>query len=93
MSKHCGFAAASMVMGIGCVILCCLPDTDPIVLLLGISAIILGVLGKNSIESSNNEVKGKKMAIVGIILGIISIGLNTLILIAFASLIGVVNNL
>lgn len=60
-------AIVSMVLGI----LCCIPFA-------GIGAIVTGVIAQNQINASNGAQKGREFALVGIILGGLSIGLGIL---------------
>ncbi len=73
-----GKAIAALILGIaGC---CVLP------LILGIPALILGIMARKEIEASNGQQEGNGMAMAGIILGIISIigGILYLIFMVFA---------
>jgi len=67
-----GFAIASMVLGIlGVVLTCCCTIFG----VLGILAVIFGFIAKKDIRESFGEQKGDGMAVAGIILGFVTIGL------------------
>lgn len=63
-------AIASLVMGI----LCCFP--------FAVGAIVTGVIARNQIAASGGQQKGGELAMVGIVLGGLSIAVNLLTMIA-----------
>jgi len=88
MQRNCGYAIASMVLGIVGLVFGFIPGLGVIGLICGVVAIILGVVGKNAIDRSNGELNGRGMATAGIVLGIITVGLDILLLIACSAIIG-----
>jgi len=88
MQRNCGYAIAAMVLGIVSIVSVFIPGFNLIGLICGVVAIILGVVGKNTVERSNGELTGTGMATAGIVLGIITVGLDILLLIACGAIIG-----
>ena len=93
MKRNCGFAVAAMVLGIISAVTIIIPGLGLLGLICGVIAIILGVVGKNTIERSNGELTGTGMATAGIVLGIITVGLDILLMIACASIVGSISSL
>lgn len=93
MQKNCGYAIAAMVLGIVGAASCIIPGLGIIGLICGVIAIILGVIGKNAIDNSNGELGGRGMATAGIVLGIITVGLDILLMIACASILGSIGHM
>jgi amino acid transporter len=79
-ARNNGFAITSMVLGIVSIpmICCCYTGIIP-----GILAVIFGFLARNKLRTSFSVEKGEGMALAGIILGFITIGL-VIILLAFS---------
>lgn len=71
--KKCGFAIASMILGI-CSYLC-------FGLLASIPAVVLGHIALSKIKQSSGSLEGRGMALAGLILGYINIGIFVLLLI------------
>jgi hypothetical protein len=67
-----GMAIASMVLGIVSVLPCCCF----IGIIPGILAVVFGFIARSTIDKSMGAQKGKEMALTGIILGFLSIGLT-----------------
>jgi len=88
MPKNSGFAIASMVLGIIGIVFGIIPGLALAGIICGIIAIILGIVGKNTIDNSNGQLTGRGMATAGLVLGIITVGLDILFWIACASCIG-----
>lgn len=80
--KNDGLSITSMVLGIVGLVLTFFPGLNFIGILCGILAIIFGVISKNRIQSSDEELSGLGMAKAGLILGIITIAIFILTLVA-----------
>lgn len=79
--KNSGKAVASMVTGlVGLLTLCC-----GLFVASSIAAIVLSVLAKKDIRSSNGQLKGEGMALTGLITGIIGIALIVLSIVLYAT--------
>ncbi|MHB1262434.1 MAG: DUF4190 domain-containing protein [Thermoplasmatota archaeon] len=79
MQKTSGKAIAALVLGI---VSMCIPYVG---IVTGIIAIILGVLGMKEVDRNPQAVKGKGMAIAGVVLGAIALALYVIAIIFFAS--------
>ena len=79
-----GLAIGSLVTGILGIILSCI--FWPLGAILGLVALILGIVGLNETKKQPG-VHGKEMAIIGIVLGALSLALAILVLIGVAALI------
>lgn len=80
--KNDGLSITSMILGIVGLVLTFVPGLNFIGILCGILAIIFGVISKNRIQSSDEELSGLGMAKAGLILGIITIAIFILTLVA-----------
>jgi len=88
MQNNCGYAIAAMILGIVGIASGIIPGLGLVGLICGVIAIILGAVGKNAIDNSNGKLTGRGMATAGMVLGIITVGLHILLMIACASIIG-----
>lgn len=88
MVKNDNFAVTSMILGIISVIFDLIPGINFLGIILAVLAIIFAVIGKNKIRNSNGELDGNGMATAGLVLGIISVVLFILFLVACGALIG-----
>lgn len=88
MIKNDNFAVTSMILGIISVIFDLIPGINFLGIILAVLAIIFAVIGKNKIRNSNGELDGNGMATAGLVLGIISVVLFILFLVACGALIG-----
>jgi hypothetical protein len=84
--KNDGLSITSMVLGIVGLVFTFIPGLNFIGILCGILAIIFAIIGKNKIQNSNGEFTGLGMAKAGLILGIITLGLFILTLVACSAL-------
>lgn len=81
-----GAAVAAMVLGIVGVVLCWIPFIDFVAAIVGILAIVFGVVGSGR---ANRIGTGKGMAIAGIVLGIIAVAITVLfVVLVYGALIG-----
>ncbi|MGY0372451.1 DUF4190 domain-containing protein [Clostridium sp. JNZ J1-5] len=80
--KNDGLSITSMILGIVGLVITFVPGLNFIGILCGILAIIFGVISKNRIQSSDEELSGLGMAKAGLILGIITIAIFILTLVA-----------
>ncbi len=83
-----GKAVASMVLGICLIVaLCSLLSFSPAAVVIGLgtglSAVILGHMSLKEINQSQNQQSGKEMAIAGLVLGYITLGVALVFLVAF----------
>ncbi|MGE0730382.1 MAG: DUF4190 domain-containing protein, partial [Acidimicrobiia bacterium] len=77
-----GMAIASLVTGIGSILAafaCCLGG------LIGIAAIVLGVMSRKKIKASNGATSGAGLALAGIITGAVAVALALLVLAFFGA--------
>ena len=70
--QKCGMATASLVCGILSMVCCCI--------FTGIPAIILGHKAKTKIKNSQNTLTGEGMALAGLILGYVNLGLSIILI-------------
>lgn len=80
--KNDGLSITSMILGIVGLVFTFIPGLNFLGILCGILAIIFGIIGKNKIQGSNGELSGLGMAKAGLILGIVTLGLFILTLVA-----------
>jgi lysylphosphatidylglycerol synthetase-like protein (DUF2156 family) len=80
--KNDGLSITSMILGIVGLVLTFVPGLNFIGIVCGILAIVFGIISKNKIQSSNGELTGLGMAKAGLILGIVTLGLFILTLVA-----------
>jgi hypothetical protein len=92
LQRNCGTAIAAMVLGIVGIVLGFI-GLGFIGIICGIVAVILGVVSKNTIDESNGQLIGRGMATAGFVLGIITVALDLLFLIACASIVNSFNTL
>lgn len=88
MVKNDNFCVASMILGIISLVFDFIPGINFLGTILAILAIVFAVIGKNKIKNSNGELNGNGMATAGLVLGIISVVLFILFLVACGALIG-----
>lgn len=86
--KNDGLAITSMILGIVGIVLTFIPGLNFVGIVCGILAIVFGVMSKNKINNSNNEIFGLGMAKAGMILGIITIGIFIVTLVACGAILG-----
>lgn len=86
--KNDGLSITSMILGIVGIVFTFIPGLNFVGIICGVLAIIFGVISKNKIINSNNELSGLGMAKAGMILGIITIGIFILTLAACGLILG-----
>ncbi len=84
-----GLATTALILGIIGVILSWIPIVNVVGLILDITAVILGAIGMVKAKKSG---KGKAVAIIGIILGVIGIGMFIYIAFVVAAAVNTINN-
>lgn len=89
--KNDGLSVASMVLGIIGLVFMFVPGLSGIGIVCGILAIIFGVISKRRILESNGQLGGLSMAKAGLILGIISVVLCVLSLVACGALLSTIS--
>jgi len=87
MNKLCGYAISSATLGIISIIATFIKGSVFLGFTCGALAVILGIISKNTMDSLKCRYTGKKIANMGIILGMITIGFDILFMVACTSII------
>lgn len=87
MAKNSGYSVASLVLGIVSLVSKFIPFISFISVICAILAIVFGLMAKSEVENSSGQTSGKEMASAGFIMGLISLGLYILGLIACGAIV------
>ena len=87
MNKLCSYAISSVAFGIISIIATFINGRIFLGFICGILAVILGIISKNTMDSLRCRLTGTKIATIGIVLGMITIGFDILFMVACSSII------
>ena len=87
MKTNSGSAVASLVLGIISLVFKLIPFVGFISVICAILAVVFGIMGKSEVENSDGRLSGYDMANAGFIMGLISLGLYILGLVACSFLV------